>query len=577
MSRIRPIHAILFSFLFLGAVLLSFLLLPQHFSDLTMKLFRQELSGNTLNLHYTLADPAAFGITESNVSFGSFSADPTPEQTAALTAWKEKFLSYHPARLTKEEQHTQKILAWWLDGQLALTGLSSFQEPLNPTHGTQIQLPILLAEFPFRSSEDIECYLSLLELLPSYFAQIADLEQEKAEKGRFMAEESLLKVLEQCTSFSQADRSHFLITTFQERMQDCSFLTSDEQIVYEIQNEKQFFSSVIPAYQQLAAALEQLRPYCSKPQGLAQIPGGLNYFQWLLTYEIGTERSIPEILDLLEDQIASNYETILHAVQNGVNLPQILSASNTEKSDPEQLLASLEDQIASDFPAVPEVSFQIRQVPTSLSDCMSPAFYLTPPIDLPQQNIIYLNDSNSLNTQDLLPTLAHEGYPGHLYQNTFESSLSPVRSLVYAGGYTEGWGLYSELYAYQYLDLPKETASALRSLSSLNYAICAVLDLEVHSAGWDEQDCTVYLSSFGIHDADQIHTLYLSITEDPANYLKYVLGFLEICKLKECAETHSPALSVSEFHQWFLEYGPAPFSILQDDLQETLEFFKIAS
>lgn len=218
----------------------------------------------------------------------------------------------------------------------------------------------------------------------------------------------------------------------------------------------------------------------------------------------------------------------------------------------------------------PDTNFQVKTVPDSLAPYLSPAFYLTPPVDATQENTIYINPSQNTDAITLLTTLAHEGYPGHLYQHTFEQldSYDPIRSLIYVGGYTEGWGLYSELYAYDFLDMNKTKANALKALSSLNYAICASLDLSVHGMGWNEAQCVSYLASFGITDTTQIHKLYLQLLEEPGNYLKYYLGYLEICKLKESALALSSNWSLYDFHNWFLTTGPAPFSILTEHLED---------
>lgn len=210
----------------------------------------------------------------------------------------------------------------------------------------------------------------------------------------------------------------------------------------------------------------------------------------------------------------------------------------------------------------------MKEVPESLAGFLSPAFYMTPPIDADQQNTIYINPSYSMDRTELVTTMAHEGYPGHLYQNSFENqdAYDPVRNLFYVGGYTEGWGLYSEFYAYDFLGLGTLEAEALRALSSLNYALCASLDLSIHGDGWTEAQCTTYLSSFGITDADQIHKLYLNILEEPSNYLKYYLGYLEICSLKESALALSSDITLYDFHKWFLETGPAPFFILKQHM-----------
>ena len=553
--------------------LLLFLTIPflsqKSFSDFTMYLFRQELSGNTLSLHYTLADPAAFGITTDKASFGSFPAEPDPEKPAALQQLKEELESF--SSLTKEEQRTKTLLSWWLDGQIALNQFYYFQEPLGPTLGIQAQLPILLSEYVFRSEQDVNDYLSLLSQLPEYFATLTAFEQKKAEAGLCMNTESLEKVISQCRNFPAAVKTHFLTDSFEERLADCSFFTSDQKIAYEIQQQKLLADAVFPAYEQLASDLDALRGYCpEEPLGLARVPNGASYFQWLLTYETGTNRTVAEIREILEEQIASDYETILQAVQNGVNLLHPVQETPLSSTEPGQFLLYLSQEIQQDFPSVPDIAWQIKNVPDSLASTLSPAFFLTPPLDIPQENTIYINSSYEPDEKELLTTLAHEGYPGHLYQNAFEASLDPIRSLFYIGGYTEGWGLYSELYAYDFLGYEEETASALRALSSINYAICSVLDLEIHIEDWNEADCAEYLNAFGISNAEQVHALYLTLLEEPANYLKYYLGYLEICKLKESAVTHSPALSLYEFHRWFLEYGPAPFFMLQEDLESKL-------
>ena len=221
-----------------------------------------------------------------------------------------------------------------------------------------------------------------------------------------------------------------------------------------------------------------------------------------------------------------------------------------------------------DFPRTQSISWQIKEVTESLADFLSPAFYMTPAIDAEEQNTIYINPSYRPDRTELITTLAHEGYPGHLYQNSFENtdSYAPVRNLFYIGGYTEGWGLYSEFYAYDFLGTADMEANLMRAVSSLNYAICASLDLSIHGEGWTEEDCISYLSAFGITDLQQIHELYLNILEEPSNYLKYYLGFLEICRLKESVLTLSSNLTLYDFHKWFLEAGPAPFDILEEQL-----------
>lgn len=549
-------------------LLLQSFFLPHSFEKFTMDIFRHELSGDTLNLHYTLTDPDSFGIEETSPSFGALSYDTMEEEIAYLNKCQEKLSLFQKTGLSDENQLTAEILDWWLTGQLISSEYYYYQEPLGPTLGIQAQLPVLLAEFPLRNQTDINTYLELLATLPEYFKEIADFEKEKSAQGLFMNDEILDKILTQCRSLFPIDENHFLVTTFQERLKDCDFLSSDQKITYEIYNLSALTRYVQTAYEDLCQSMEKLRGTGTNAYGLYYFPEGIKYYESLLRYSIGTDRTMADIQQLLEEQMESDYETILYALHQGIKLLEIDDDAPAQEH-PTEILTNLRTQIREDFPETHAVSWQIKQIPDSLMDFLSPAFYMTPAIDAEEQNTIYINPSYAPDRTELITTLAHEGYPGHLYQNSFENtdSYDPIRNLIYIGGYTEGWGLYSEFYAYDLLGLSDVESDFLRALSSLNYAICASLDLAIHGEGWTEEDCLAYLSSFGITDESQTHELYLNILEEPSNYLKYYLGYLEICKLKESALTLSSIKTLYDFHKWFLEMGPAPFSVLEKHLE----------
>lgn len=537
------------------------------FDRFTMEVFRHEIASSTLNLHYTLTDPKAYKIKEKEPSFGSFQQTLIDEELAYLETCQEKLARYQKGHLSDTQRLTADILDWWITGQLLAKDYYYYQEPLGPTLGIQAQLPVLLAEYPFRKKADIDTYLELLSVLPVYFEEIALFEKEKSEEGLFMNDEILDKILAQCESLFPMDQTHFLHTTFQERLEACDFLDEDQRIAYEAKNLKTLSHYVEPAYQTLCEVLNNLRGTGKNLYGLYHTPEGIEYYEYLLKYSIGTDLSMAKIHQMLEAQMEDDYETLLYAIHQNNNLLDMEQDVET-LSSPKEILENLQTQIEEDFPESSEVSWQIKEVPSSLAAYLSPAFYMTPAIDAPQQNIIYINPARKPDRTELITTLAHEGYPGHLYQNSFENTedYPAVRNLFYIGGYTEGWGLYSEFYAYDFLGLSKEEGDFLRAATSLNYAVCASLDLSIHGEGWTEEDCLTYLAAFGITDQEKVHQLYLNILEEPSNYLKYYLGYLEICNLKESALTLSSDWTLYDFHTWFLKMGPAPFDILREQL-----------
>lgn len=102
--------------------------------------------------------------------------------------------------------------------------------------------------------------------------------------------------------------------------------------------------------------------------------------------------------------------------------PELVDALDTyafQYTKPDEILETLKGQISKDFPALPKCSYKVKYVPKALEGSLSPAFYLVPPLDRYQDNVIYINGGTRFQNEDLFPTLAHEGYPGHLYQNVY--------------------------------------------------------------------------------------------------------------------------------------------------------------
>ena len=92
-------------------------------------------------------------------------------------------------------------------------------------------------------------------------------------------------------------------------------------------------------------------------------------------------------------------------------------------------------------------------------------------------------------------------------------------------------------------------------------------DVGIHYEGWTPAEMNALWNGYGITDADALAEIYQAIRQDPANYLKYYLGAVEILELKKEAEdTLRAQFSLKDFHSYLLRTGPAPFSILHSYL-----------
>lgn len=559
-----PLCFLLFAFLFHGCAKEQITKdADRSFRQFTSELFRQDVAVTTLSLHYTLENPALYGIETFPITFGDF--QPQTSLAKATIENLEASLAIFPYQaLSKENQLTYDILSAYIDDAKEGLNYSYYEEPLNSVTGIQAQLPILLAEYRFTKKEDIDIYLQLLSTFPTYFESLITYETERAARGWFMDQENAEKVIRQCEAFRKMEENNYLLTTFSERLKEADFLTDSQRKAYEKQNKIALTNYILPAYDSLISSLHKLQTNKTNSGGLCNLPNGKSYYAYLLRQQTGSSRSVEAIESLIQSQMAED----LLAMQKIVEREPAIAKQDSVSlpTNPEIILQNLQMKMQQTFPTPPKVSVTVKQVPKSLEPYLSPAFYLIPPIDNSTSNVIYMNTGQITTDLNLFTTLAHEGYPGHLYQTTYFASTNPdpVRYLFSYGGYTEGWATYAEMCSYSLSPLPSSSASLLQKNSSLLLGLYAACDIKVHYYGWNLTKIGDFLATYGIDNPETIKEIYTLLLADPANYPKYYVGYLEFLELKkEAMRTLANDFSQRNFHQSILKIGPAPFSILR--------------
>ena len=559
-----------------------FLSEDQRFENFTCRLFQEEIRANTLNLHYTLAYPESYGIKDYSISLGSMDPDTMEDSRASLETLQNKLEDFSVEKLSQQNQMTYDILRLELSTELSPGNDPLLQEPLGPNLGIQAQLPVLLAEYTFRSPSDIRDYFSLLACLPEYFQEILAFEQEKSSKGLFMSDISADRIIAQCLSFTGSSDEHYLNSMFREQVTELAQqkkLSQKQVDSYLAMQEKLMEECVLPAYTQLQQGISQLKGTGKNENGLSHLPGGKAYYEYLIQSTVGDYRSPEEISQRLYRQLASDSQEMLALKeQNPQILTQAAQASSPCEAQPEEMLEYLNTAMTQDFPHLDAGDYQVKYVPESMEEFSSPAFYLTPPIDTLSPNTIYINQSSQVSGTELFTTLAHEGFPGHLYQTLSFGNThpSPIRDLLSCSGYIEGWATYVESLSYGYaadfLGISPDVMQFLWLNRSMTLCLYSLLDLGIHDQGWTFQTAFELLQSFGIAQEETCREIFQYIVENPANYLKYYLGYLNFCDLRsEIQEKQGDAFSSKDFHSALLALGPAQFPVVEKYLLASYE------
>lgn len=547
--------------------------LQADFETFCTDLFKKEMeSSSTLDLHYTLLHPETYEIDTGDAALGTYRLSELMKNNHELHDLKDKLAEFDPNVLSMDQQVLYDALSEKVDSGLIAEGLELYEQPLAPTIGIQAQLPILLAEYSFHSLQDVEDYFTLLSQLDAYYGEILAFEVQKADAGLGPSDTSIDRIIESCQSYLIDPENNFLTETFDMRLKSLAqkvSLTEQQKSDFCSRHLCLFKDSFLPAYRHLIDGLSGLKGRGINEGGLAGFRDGKKYYEYLLRSGPGLSyNNIEELRSALSARMQKDLETISSLAK------KVDSDVSFRLMEPAEILADLQTQMTDDFPQLSEFSreYEIRYVPKQLEDTLSPAFYLTAPLDDPAQNVIYINNGSTSAGDELYPTLAHEGFPGHLYQTVYfrEHAKDPLTSLLTCSGANEGWATYVENLSYFYDNGLSEDKSAYQAaMRSFSLCFHSLLDIGINYDGWSKDQAAAFIRTCFDADDTLVEELWQTMIDNPTNYLEYAGGYVEIMEMRDEAErTLGKCFSAKEFHRFLLDLGPMPFSV-------TRKYFKI--
>ena len=544
----------------------------ERFHTYLMDSFKEAVTSDTVTLHYTVANPADYDLDVPTATFGDadVSEEAIQKDKAETEKEKQELDGFDYDLLTGSQKYTYDILKDYLELNLESYDYTYLYEPFAYTSGLQTNMPINLSEYKFYNEGDVQDYLALLGQLPDFYNTYLDFEQTKIEKGLFMNEHSASEVVRQCEEFIANPEENLLIATFEDKVRGVDGLSEEQIQAYITQNHDTVLNSVIPCYKKVIKFFSANRTAGKNDLGLCNFDHGKDYYAYLLKSKVGTDKSPDEVVTWLDDAIEdlmTEYQST--AMANYSAYEQYYTDSENGlygDNDPLETINYFKDAFADRFPKMPDVRYKVENVHESLEDIVSPAFYVTTPIDAYDDNSIYLNMGSS-GAGDLWSTLAHEGIPGHMYQFTYYLSTKPepIRALLDFNGYSEGWATYVEMMSYDmYNDYPDDSyADFERINSALNLLVSARVEIGVNYEGWDLEATKKYLSDNGFN-SDGAQDIMDYVIAEPVNYQMYVMGWQSFQELRDYAESAlGDKFDEQAFHKVVLDAGPSQFYLIE--------------
>lgn len=552
------------------------------------ELFLEEVTDNTLNLHFTLKDPVSYGIEDMEPTLGDlddrdFSG--MEEDWDDLTGTFEELTSFEYNQLDAKQQLTYDVLYHYIEQELSVQDCHYQATVFGQVTGVQSNMPLNMSLYEFYSTDDIEDYLALMDLMDDYFSYCTDYEAYRTAEGYGMSDGAIEDAVEQCEEFLSHTDDNYLITTFDHRIDAMEGLSDTQREAYKDRNRNLVLNTVIPAYQAMIDALNNLKGKSADLGGICNYEGGKDYYEYIVAHKTGSSKTIPEMKKVLE-QVLEDSTNVIYDIY--ANQPQVLLEYYGDEnfvveglSSPANFLEYYRQEMLTEFPAPPEVEYTISDIDPAIADIVSPAFCVTPCIDDYTHNVIQVNRSEDNGGAGALSaTYAHEGYPGHLYQMTYFLSTNPypVRDMLNFLGYSEGWAMYVEMRSYNWITYSNYDSDYVRKLyvaaELQNLAFCCLADIYVNYYGYSLQDLCDYMDELGFN-TEAAEGLYDMMIEEPGYYPQYFVGYLEFVELRDYAKNQlGDSFDEIGYHQTILETGPCDFDTLRNQMDTYIESVK---
>lgn len=548
-------------------LLISSILTPIHaeesFSEFEDELFQEMMSEDYTTLHFSLRDYQKYGIEKPEVNIGDASWDEYEDSVEDCDEYLKKLQSFDYDSLSETEQKDYRTIAFYLERNKELNSYPYFDWAFNSAEGVIDNLLTTFTEFVFYEKEDIDDYLTTLASVPAYLDQCLENTKKQAAEGYFLTDAMLKETEDAIAKFVDKKDDNELIKIFDENIDAFDGLSAEEKEAYKKKNQEIVLNAYIPSYEKVAEELQKLKGARKADYNVSSLDGGSEYYAALAKYKTSIDADVETILDICTQYIEKSVDELYDIMQNHSEVTE----ETLDFDSAEDVLSYLEGHLDA-FPALDKVYYNVQYLDPSVANDSIVAYYLSPPVDGMRDNVIKINGDNVSDVIDLYTTLAHEGFPGHLYQTNYYIQQQPslLRTQLTMMGYQEGWGMFAEGQALHVSGLSEYASEYQKINIELNYVLSAAVDLGVNGLGWSTKDVSKYLDNLDLNSSIA-KDLYDFATLQPGTILPYGVGVAMFELLENKAKNAlGNDFDQKAFNEVLLNDGNRPFEVVEDDV-----------
>lgn len=461
--------------------------------------------------------------------------------------------------------------------------------PLNQVDGLHIYAPDYLMMQPRSTSADYEVVLRRFARLGDAFDQQVELLRQGLKAGWSPPKVPLRGVPQQLIDLMPRDAEKSSL--FQPFAEFPSSVPERERPALVEAARKTYHDRLVPAVERLHRFVEETYlPQCRTDVGASTLPGGAEWYRFLVQWQTTTRQTPQEIHEVGLAEVG-RLKVEMEKVRAQAGFAGTLAEFKTFlRHDPKfvhpttaamisayrSLAKAIDPELARQFGTLPRLPYGVLPIPEYRAPSSPAAYYYAGAPETGRPGYFYVNtyDLPARPTWEMEALTLHEAVPGHHLQLALMGEHDDLPEFRRHTGYTafiEGWGLYAEglgsdlgLYQDPYSRFGELSMDAFRSAR-------LVVDTGLHALGWSREQAIDFMrDATGKSETDIVAEIDRYIVW-PGQALAYKIGQLKLREARRtAAERLGSKFDVRRFHDFLLAEGGLPFEQLDRELSSWL-------
>lgn len=520
-------------------------------------IFDELVSDNYLYMHFNVADYKAMGIEKPEVGFGHIVYGVDEEEFNKTEKQLEDLLAFDYDSLSLRQQYDYDLLHYSL--LETLCGLEYSKYNLIFSSSSQFSDGIVtnLMEFAMYDDESEEDFLVVLKDVPNYINEAIEYSKQQSNDGLYHSDDMLDEEISYIDNLISSNGK-----SIYEHYKEYDIYPEVKEIV---ENE------VIPSFVTLKDYLKTLYGKTTSDKlTLSKIDKGYAEYTYIINSSNNGDMNViyNQLVEVYTDWVynfISAYqknEDILEDYEDFLNDDKVINQSA------EDMLEYLRNNSSKRYEYLEDASYVVSALDTLGDSTLG--YYVSPPIDNLNQNVIRVNakiDNDEYDQMSVFEVMAHEGFPGHLYQNIYFQQRNPhkFRATQSFIGYTEGYADLAAMDAIDMLNIDDgyKAVAKLNSITFNSHLLLSIVDLGVNYFGWDANTLGKKLEKMFL-DKTIAQTLYDMVVAMPGTFVRYGVGYVSHLNLrKKAMDELGDKFDFVAYDRAIIENGPLPFAILE--------------